>query len=1122
MESVRKILIRFWDLPDKFPDSFVDTVSGTSGFYAYENGKCVAISESSIQGLGFTKMAQKMKDGIIVPIFHHENIGETRKWVPLYDDNLGSIDIAIVKFAALLKPYVTAPTLDDIKLGFNKLLEIHPNITAVSGRIGTVLIPLFKEIAEYVDYQTLCREIPWIKRSFFRDTLTMKLDTGAEINLPDDVDFQDIFMALADIADFMRSPDPELIVTNSTKFHMKRLDNFVMTGVFGPLSMTVSETISLYQNDNKSNVTVRSQLESIYTCLRNHQIIRSDSQIKEVYTYKLYFESHLELNQNIIYLMCILKPQHHMRNFYIDETTKIIMKRDNNGIYYCPDGGKSRKLKLIKNVPKRHIPNLRMKSYTVETTLFEHENPATLKANLGMLLYDIDHYMDKIAKLLQILPEAKSIAVENTPLTTSNLPKSRGTISKIESGKEKPVKIPGDLGCDYLIAFNTAQLLAHRYGNEMLGSMYVIHNSEIIRIGEAPDNLFYPNYYINCKPKTNIVNIGSVNAPVPGLEYIGKVKASSIPNNLIIDMDPSMSWLIAPSKHDRIFFDAISCFFIVGDKRPKKSIYPDHQIITRDDLIAQFLRLSQDPENPILSIMSPEFFDCTPEEICHTLKKPDPFLHFRLLEYVLGSLLLVFEPKEITSNGCTVTAQIPRNAGTPYRNYYEYKDAILLLKTESRYDRVYVKSAHSSEVTYRVPVEDLGSVLAGKIFTKLTRLNFKTGAVYVPTIDEPLDQRLTIVSQTVNHEGLATSYTVTANEDDALAFFSQDATKDMLSKRKVTFTINLILPSATVIAPIKHTETIPISKKLSAKIKPFCDNVETIDDETHYVRDNYVLVETDGNHELKSNPKFDYANHIAVLISVTRWYILNHLDEEINIRPSYERLHQLFMENNMDFYEIGVRHRFLPPSEDTLDTMLQPYFPCGMPMVEETILKLLAYFDIEIGAIMNLRNRTSENFETFPRECQSHIDGIHPAFEGLKTETVYGHPSRGGRTIVRSWKDYEYAVTRAAAKENMKSWEPVMELSLDHNALDLKDHSAFVVKVRNGVVYAVACHSATHAEKQLKKEARKRGYSPDFMPKTVFGMNDLINWDFNKNPLFIFNTSTEPAQGTYYSMQCFA
>ena len=279
----------------------------------------------------------------------------------------------------------------------------------------------------------------------------------------------------------------------------------------------------------------------------------------------------------------------------------------------------------------------------------------------------------------------------------------------------------------------------------------------------------------------------------------------------------------------------------------------------------------------------------------------------------------------------------------------------------------------------------------------------------------------------------------------------------------------------------------------------------------------------------------EYQRPLTILLSLFVFHILQYQYQETglsvdNLTLVIDRIldRLSFLHDKIQKVPIvKICHRF-PPKLDTSVSLyenliknIDEYFDGGFPITNDTRDAFKNYILQETSWIISNKP---------PLNSIKHINGIHDLTStenillSLETRQKYRPAFEGSVSIVTSWKQYEYAVTRFAAKLRMKSWMPFIDLTDATTAAQLENHTAFVMKFENNIVlYAFAIEIDTGTA-LLKQIAVKYGFGDNYDVRQVLGYKNFLTFiaKIETDILFMFNTSSSISQGSSYRCHVFA
>jgi hypothetical protein len=253
---------------------------------------------------------------------------------------------------------------------------------------------------------------------------------------------------------------------------------------------------------------------------------------------------------------------------------------------------------------------------------------------------------------------------------------------------------------------------------------------------------------------------------------------------------------------------------------------------------------------------------------------------------------------------------------------------------------------------------------------------------------------------------------------------------------------------------------------------------------------------------------------------------------------------------------IVAKNRFLPSyvvsaSGDDSDVFerfreaLRAYFPGFMAITENTLKSLKSYIYKELYWIFTVRPPPTailyiDGILEYGQNKSIFITEMDPLpWHGTNSPTnmsqnhirnaimrnvaaAYRSPQWGEASIVFDMKSYEYATIRYAAKHSLTSCVSFVDLTGVRTAAGHKFKSAFVERLKDGVVvYGIAATDSSAASAILAAECTKYGFPSNYVPMSLTRFDMLVTTTFRTNALATFCTSSNGDQGSWYRLYIF-
>jgi hypothetical protein len=1152
MEQLLKIINRFQDhfSRDKLPEN------SKMGFYAkVSDGTVVWISLEVVNG-----SAEYDQDDLIErvrlprgdarairPIFNLDNIGETRPWPQiLYPDFLGySLTLFLIAAAIFdinTKPPTTLTAFDIIRLA--KRLDVNEMTESMAKLVG--------EIASTEIHDE--KALPWNQREIFRKIATRSRISGAsiDINKTDSdgnliVDFQDVFVALAPISRFLRIPVPELIVNNDGDFYLEREDPYKGIGIIDNMRLEIQDNIEITVHDTNINETTdkkRSTLRKIVDALTLHKI--ADSCV-EKHTTTIYVETTLDITIQHIYAATVLFPRTHGKKFFMNELGTCATMRSNGLLYYRIDADNSLSVpELLTHVYiEKHNPkterNRRFKTYTIT---IDHTDPRQLdmfEHDLTQLLYVCKKHAKNVNLIASSVSETGRQPKTILPPDMSNYTRMYTLKTKSEdrtpADSKRPYYIPIGYAGNFVLSLNIAALLVASYGHVSNPKeyIYVSYQHNLITLQEyqsikTPGKIYdsFSAMYVSGNSESRTVSNNSKNANVviPWV-YPKNTSVEILPSANVTDLSTTGIWVLPPiyTSSKKGFFDVL-----------KHYLPPHMHSSTMQEIFAENYS----------TLCKAELFDHSVSEIAETMSTPDSRLHYKLMEYALKrNILVVTRASDIYDrivDGCSVKLEMPRYAGRLMRDFETYDKTTVILKY---YDKQWcycelmwsmpltLTASGASNLacapTKEIPRNIRDEILRKHYYPHIRLFNFSDNQICQTVIElrhKQLPRRI-LRSQTVNVDGQCTSVSVEGSYDDienAFGIMVPGVTINRFDDtRRVTFMfVNSTIPLAIPIGNMDDLSSVPID---FFQKPPTMGRISDDKLVAKLSKEIYMLISEPT--QTKTMPvtmlTILYQRPMIVLLSLLDYYMLlsRYTLTRDTIIDALALLRTVSECTDDDIPKIRIEDRFVPTSTgdhlSDLRRWLSEYFVDRFVIDEETARAIRSYMAAEYTWIHRNKDNLTDN-------AIRYINGIHHIVpqEGCIARTEYSEAAIGKKSIVSTWKQYEYAVSRFRARQTLSSWTPMIDLTDADNATDMENYTAFVKRLSNGtVIYGFAIESLEKGELILKRKALQMGMGDNFVVNIIRGYDAFKVCNFASDTVAIFNTSGSITQGSMYRIHVF-
>jgi hypothetical protein len=1176
------------------------------------------------------ELRQAADAGVFVPIFHVDNIGPTRAWPRILYHELARYTIEILQVAAdiydvcVRSGRVSRPS-GGLEVAPARQLEGAeiPNPAAIAfaareilARAGGYPEAVRKILEELENTEAFDHTAePWAKRTIYRRPGRRTRITGASIDLsgPRDaagnviVDFQDVFMALAPLVDFLRSPAPSLILNRSGQLHMHRDDPNKMTGVYGPLEIEVQEKMELTLLTKDDTTDVLPFIQKIENALLEHRIILEPDAVRRTYGTTLYVESKIPISFPTIYAAMILNPRTHLRRFSINEIDKIMFKRKNDVLYYhtrTPQGGEINThvyITPLNHKPRDTWPTFQygstdlLKLYSIRIEHTHESHVAQFETDLVQLLHSVDRQQRDVMAIVSLVkPRERTIPPVVPPdmgVYTRNYIYKAGASHRTASDSNRPIYVPTSINGDWQLSINIARLFSasfHNSPNEIYVSVggKLVKLEEVSRLGAAgisPDS--YTALYISAVVGSPAV----VNKFNDGQSMVPWVPKNSQQGNNYIQatlrgLPPDRIWATGPIYKrgaDRTFFGALS------------SVFPN----IRDTNLQRLAAAAPGGPTAVAALCAPELFDHTPQEVIDSFDAPDSRLHYRIAEHLIGCTILIAvlvdDPYARVAEISAVELELPRHAGAQIRDFSAREETVLLLKYRDIspsgvrggeegwcYAVVFqarplalpatgaglIQTSVANNPQPIVDPEARDEILARHYAPKMAMFNF-ADQQHAPAMIEIGHKTLltlpgiVLIRQSISPDGYTTSITVRGPPESIVAGLLAIGSRSrpavpVTTTPPIEVTIGLITPIIPLCIAIDQAHT-PAPEIVLRLIRgtsgPLPTGVEVrptpmssrpgpspagreSDPDILVIAGQFFLTPAVPGAPLGSLGILELQRPMTIVLSLLSYsllqiawrcvegnqspYILpSEIDRAMNEITAYAE------RRGSSQPHIAIPHRF-PPDIAAQKTFAEASIYCLQRYMPGTCIRF------DRATLIAIRNYLQEEGAWIaayapPREAIRYIAGIHDV---VPEENVYPSarnratylPARYGRdSITRTWKQYEYAATRYAARHTLASWISFIDLTGAPNAVDLENKTAFVLRINGAVVYGFLTDKDS-GRAALIKAARKMGLGNDFQPTMIAGYTELKNHPMNRDMLALFGTSSAIEQGSLYRIHVFA
>jgi hypothetical protein len=1148
------------------------------------------------------------RSGELVPIFHLNNLGANRPWPQRLYPELAQYNLEVFQVAAeIYRVFLggthslpgTVPSETDLVRAANAVL-------GAAQRFGSA--PAIIDVAAEVATRDVCNDTnaPWAQRTVYRCPGRRTFVVGAKIDLsePRDahgeeiVDFQDVFVALAPLADFLRCPTPSMVLNASDDHHIKRWGENLMTGVIGPLRLTVQDDLEVKApkqskgKDEEADSDLGVHVDAVVSALRAHRIILTKKAVTRIYSTTLYVETAVPLSVATIYATGMLYPHTHLQKFYINELGNYAANREHDVLYYrakMDDGTElNTHVYIVPLAAKAKTPSwpthkygdkgaLQLYTVTIEHTRADHI--ARFENDLIKLLYAMTQRpedVELIASLVQDKPPAPAGVVPPHigTYTRQFTRKARGSGIRSVGEANRPLYVPRRIAGDEQLSLDLARLYSAAFHNGP-SHVYMSVEGQLVKLDDIGGRRIDPfsAYYVSAVTESPVIvnKVQDGTTVMPGVHRKDK-QANPLDSPRLRGLLPGRDWVAdAPysRRGNRSFFGALHKF--------------------NSDLArgADPVRLVGGPERAA-ALCRPELFDHTTDEIIQTFDEMDSRIHFRLAEAVVGHTILIATvadappsgkeapagPYSVVKENTIVELEIPRHAGIQLRDFAAWEKTILLLKFRDVRPTDKPRMADKVQETERwcyvrifqsphaqlpdgsgrtiemgqasVPTLDSETrheLLMKQYIPRMAAFSFAERKVVHPVLDRGhltlIEAPVICLHQSINADGYTTAITI-RGPGPVVAGRLQGRSRAVVSRpsTEVVVTVGLVAPVIPLACPVTgaHYHAPPILLKHLPAGLDAATGVLQLSDQ-FFVTAGPAVAEPNGPEVC---PLMDYQRPMTVLLSLLSWCILQRSyavqpGEAGPVRVGADEIAKTtqFLEDyarmsdfNRPVTEIKVKNRFPPDVrgywslEAAVRRVVMDYMPQGIPLDNDTLARVFSYMTIEADWIRS--HAPAQNSIRY-------IAGIHdmvPAeriYPSLTVRQTYRPAKEGLKSIVETLKQYDYAVSRFAARQNLDSWMPFVDLTGAPNADDLADRSCFVMRMPSGaVIYAFYADSKESSIRVQTHNARVHGMGHDYVVPVIYGYAALKAQAFRTDTILVAGTSTSETQGSLYNIHAFA
>jgi hypothetical protein len=828
------------------------------------------------------------------------------------------------------------------------------------------------------------------------------------------------------------------------------------------------------------------------------------------------------------------------------------------------------------NPPPAHLKMYSIRIvHTHETHLSQFEN------DLVQMLYSISKRqrdIETIANLIQPHKTTKSSPVVVPPdmATFTRMYTSKtGPAHRPVSDANRPIYVPTSINGDRQLSIDIARLFSasfHSRPNEIYISVggKLVKLDEVPRLearGLSPDpyTALYVSASQGCPAVVNKYDDGYSMVP-----WVPKTagQANSVIQATLRGLPPDRIWATAPLYKrgtDRTFFGALS------------TIFPNN---VRDTNLQRIAIEAPGGPGAVAALCSPELFDHTTEEIIDSFAAPDSRLHYRFAEFLTNCTILVAvlvkDPYGPATEISAVELELPRHAGAQIRDFSTRPETVLLLKYRDTspsgvagepegwcYAVVFqskplelpaggsrIQTSVARDPKPIIDPEARDEILAKHYTPKMAMFSF-IERQHAPPIIELGHQTIlngpgvSLIRQSTNPDGYSTSITLRGPpEVIAAGLLALSRSGRPIAPTTITapieVTIGLISPIIPCFAPIDQTHT-PAPDSLLSLISagsniqvrsglpgalPSSSGTEA-SYEVYVIAGQFFITPAVPAALSGALEVMELQRPMTVVLSLLSYCLLqipgigpSDIDIAMNEIAKYAA------QRGTPQPMITVQHRF-PPDLSNQKILAEAALYCLQKYMPGTCIPFDAETLVAIGNYLRAERDWIETNKP-PRTAIRYIAGIHDiipeenVYPSAKSRAAFLPAKYGRASIIRTWKQYEYAATRFAARQFLESWTPFIDLTGAANAVDLLDRTAFVLRMPDGaVVYAFATTKDT-GRAVLVNTARLMGLGNDYQPIIIDGYEKLKGLQMTTDRLALFGTSTALEQGSLYRIHIFA
>ena len=1154
-----------------------ETMENTRGFYAKVGDETRWIRiETNYSGndLESSEMAVRVNEKRVIPVFSHLNFRDNNvNWPSLYYPSISKYSRDMYRLAAVLFHIIMVHTMRDRGLripsenDFVEAARIYKQ--SVQGETKMAMSLLDELLSPKLDMES---DRPWNERIVYRRIGLRRSIHGAQIDLSERkdsegneiCDFEDVFAALVDVMDFMRCPTPLMILNRSDTSYLKREDPDMLVGRIGPLEMEVQSSLVLRTANKDKKQDVQKYVTIVVNKLVEHGIISPDLHSVHYLTEAvLYFESALEIEPIDLYITAILCPRTLFKHFYYNEMTRCALGKSNDVLYYSDDAYTTH-VHLHRLVPKQKTLVFKLRSsYSITIECTENGQLEMFEKHLKQVIYMYKHRYADVQKF-SVLEKRNPVVMVPPELgqyTRQHTSKRHGS-QRAVSQVDHPFYISPSFSNSPEFALRIAQTISHIH-HQRLNDVYVSSGLAMVKITEFANFEAMSNemdsfsaFYVSLLMDVPVENFSEDGLTVrPGASRNRSQLQTSVQTPAFNGLPKERMWSCRP---------LYSEMYKMSD---------DKDLISAIEIATQSQGRWQSDLTPaklrnLAPVAKPELFDMSIDEILETMSfdgrgKPqmDSTIHFRILELVykctIVTLLSGESPRARIHANTTLVMESTRKSGLSIRNLErDTHPLVLILKyfsngwnyvpifhaerlTSTRvFRQATVGNAH--QITDPALRREVLDSLAGSgcaLFDPFQRREVR------PVIDTTyLTIAYTVgfdavMSQSIDTDGYTTSLTIKTTHRTFAALLCKLCRSgdkpDTLGSTEIVVTLELANRAPPVPVPVSD-EHFSLSANEIEVFKPYLlsshvgaplELGSTLLYKVGPSSSMCLVLFAVGEKVLPKVPSstLAYLNQMTVLMSLFHWTVLNASTVEAD--ETYQCCMAILNHSKRVPIgtEVAVKDRFPRPvlagvrAANAFALQLGIYFREFMPVTDSLLQSLFEYFSVEMAWMVRWQP---------PVNSVRYISGIHTFVPSNRLRPSIDDSERffpaaaGKSSIVKTWKEYEFAVIRNSARRHMTSCTTFIDMSSSTSAAYEMNKTAFVKKLPSGAVaYAYAADSQSDAYNVLRTRSMHKSMGTS-APK-IMGYDHFTRATFAHSQSIVYCTSSNEAQGSWYWMDIF-